>query len=166
MPSLAVVVNWMEIVPPGPTPSVGMFCVKRKYPVGGVGSGCQFNVTGPGFVAATETALSVPPCAGMATVTLRRVFVLGAAALLTVNVYAVEAPSDAEFGLMLAVYTTMTVIAGLVLAVIALSVTSEAVSVVLAGLSLTVTSVTLNVPVPNANAAFAGKCACASFEVI
>jgi hypothetical protein len=69
----------------------------------------------------------------MATVTLFRLLVFGAAALLTTKVYVVETPFAAVLGLRLAVYTTMTGMAALVLAVIPGLVSSLAVSVVAAG---------------------------------
>src|SRR5260370_32937230 len=166
MPGLAVVVNWIAMFPPGSTLSLAVACVKRRKPVGGVGSINQFAGLLLALVPVTEILPGVPPFAGMATVTLFRLFIFGAIALLTVNVYAVEAPSDAALGLMLAVYATMTVMAGLVSDALVPLVTSVAVSLVVAGAWLSVTSVTLNVPVPNTNAAFEGKCACASVEVI
>ena len=110
--------------------------------------------------------MGIPPFAGIATVTLFKLFVLGAPALLTVNAYEVGAPFAAVAGVILAVYTTITSIAGLVLGLMVLLFAgSEAVMVVAAGFS-GVTSFTPNVPVPATSAASAGNTACRSLEAI
>src|SRR5579864_4473562 len=109
----------MAMLPPGamslvPAPlqaSLTTHSRTRMNPDGGVGSTIQFAEP----VTDIPIAPGVPPFVGIATVTLFKLLVFGAAALLTVKVYVVAVPFDAAIGLMLAVYATITVIAGLVL---------------------------------------------------
>src|SRR5438128_7383288 len=107
--------------------------------------------------------LGVPAPAGIATVTEPIPAVFGEGALFILSVYATGLPGVAVVGLIFAVYTTTTVIGGLVEDGLVLSVTSEVVMVVVVPAVL---SVTLNTRVPADNGASAGNSAFASVEAI
>ena len=84
--ALLVAVKVMVIVPPGVTASLVVVSKKRMVPGSRLGSGDQFTDV-PEFEALSETTVIVAWSAnGTATSTLARLFVLGAAALLTVSV--------------------------------------------------------------------------------